>query len=105
MLVRLNTKHGHAKRGQVSATYVTWQSMIRRCTDPQNIRYALYGGRGITVCPRWRNSFEDFLADMGPRPVGRSIDRINVDGNYEPNNCRWATDSEQRRNKRRKQAA
>jgi hypothetical protein len=88
-------KHGmHATR-----TYKSWRSMINRCTNPNTPGYASYGGRGITVCDRWL-IFEPFLADMGVRPEGRTLDRINNDGNYEPGNCRWATRFEQQRNKR-----
>jgi hypothetical protein len=78
----------------------TWLSMKNRCLNPNDTRFADYGGRGITICDKWENSFETFYADMGPRPEGCSIDRIDVDGDYEPSNCRWATDTEQRRNKR-----
>jgi hypothetical protein len=75
--------------------------MKARCTNPKSPKFRYYGGRGITVCDRWSTSFEAFLADMGDRPPGKSIDRINNDGNYEPGNCRWATQSEQVRNRRR----
>ena len=79
----------------------SWSHMILRCYSPTLKSYPNYGGRGITVCDRWRTSFTDFLADMGPRPGERySIDRIDVNGNYEPGNCRWAPLSEQRRNSR-----
>jgi hypothetical protein len=83
-----------------SVEYQTWCGMKARC-QPEYIKYKDYGGRGISVCARWEDSFENFLADMGPRPSGKySIDRINNDGNYEPGNCRWATDAQQRANKR-----
>lgn len=74
--------------------------MKKRCLRASNDNFALYGGRGITICDRWRNSFADFLADMGARPDGTTLDRINSDGNYEPSNCRRATVREQNRNTR-----
>lgn len=80
-------------------TYHSWRSMRVRCNDATSHNYRHYGGRGIVVCDRW-NSFANFFADMGERPAGRTLDRINVNGNYEPGNCRWATASEQRRNRR-----
>lgn len=92
-------KHGHKRRAGPSGTYVSWQSMIQRCTQPASDSYALYGGRGISVCERW-NSFETFLADMGERPEGGSIDRIDSSKNYEPSNCKWSSVSEQASNKR-----
>ena len=79
-------------------TWRTWTAMIWRVDDPRNASYSRYGGRGITVCDRWRK-FENFLADMGARPVGMTLDRIDNDGNYEPSNCRWATKAEQEANK------
>jgi hypothetical protein len=93
--------HGHSRRGMWSPTYFSWQKMLQRCNNPNSDRYKYYGARGIIVCERWLHSFENFLADMGERPPKRSIDRINNNGNYEPGNCRWATQSEQVRNSRR----
>lgn len=80
--------------------YKIWNGAKGRCTNPNNDRYSSYGGRGITMCDRWLNSFENFLADMGERPEEMSLDRIDVDGNYEPSNCRWATAKEQSNNLR-----
>jgi len=79
---------------------MVWAGMIIRCYDPRKHNFGNYGGRGITVCQRWRDSFYAFCEDMGVRPKGYSIDRIDNDGNYEPGNCRWATDATQCRNRR-----
>lgn len=90
--------HGHTTDGHVSPEYSVWASMFTRCYKPGHRAYRYYGGRGVRVCERWR-SFENFLTDMGPRPIGTTLDRWpNKDGNYEPGNCRWATPEEQNNN-------
>lgn len=99
-----NTKHGHAKRDAVpSRTYASYSAMMSRCYKEHVCQYPRYGGRGITVCERWRGEcgFINFLADMGERPAGKTLDRYpNNDGNYELRNCRWATVKEQQNNRR-----
>lgn len=79
--------------------YNAYIRMKDRCNNPNNNNYRHYGARGIVVCERWLNSFENFLIDMGRRPIGRSLDRINFNGPYSPDNCRWATSSQQVKNK------
>lgn len=90
-----HTTHGKSK----SREFNSWRGMVDRCTNKNNTSYPHYGGRGIEVCDRWR-SFSNFYTDMGDRPDGMSLDRINVDGNYEPRNCRWATKQVQATNQR-----
>lgn len=77
-----------------------WRHMVGRCTDKTHKEYNYYGGRGITVCPQWKESLGNFIKDMAPRPKGLILDRINNDGNYEPSNCRWITYRESNINRR-----
>jgi hypothetical protein len=99
-----NYRHGHRRigDGKSSPEYYSWRCMIRRCTEPNYSGYDNYGGRGITVCDQWYK-FENFLEDMGPRPLGTTLDRINPFGDYEPGNCRWATADVQARNRQWRQ--
>jgi hypothetical protein len=97
--VATKTVHGHASRGRPSPTHSSWAAMLYRCTSPGSKDWPRYGGVGVEVCHTWRR-FEEFLLDMGERPPGTSIDRIDPYGNYTPSNCRWATPSEQNRNRR-----
>lgn len=94
-------RHGHRLRsGRRSPEYTAWINIKERCLNAQRPDFPRYGGAGVAVCDRWRDSFESFLADMGPRPSARhSIDRINNSQGYEPGNCRWATREEQSRNR------
>lgn len=93
-------KHGLSRKGDRSDTYQIWANMKYRCSCEKDKAFKNYGGRGIRVCERWMN-YENFHADMGDRPTTKhSLDRIDVNGNYEPRNCRWATSREQCRNKR-----
>lgn len=100
-LLEMTRTHGHAEKG-LSPTYVSYQSMIARCTNQKLDIFYMYGGRGIAVCIRWLESFENFLADMGERPEGTSLDRVDVDSSYTPENCRWASRSMQSYNQRRR---
>ncbi len=95
------TKHGHYKGGRASRTAKSWECAVARCTNEEHDSYPSYGGRGITITPRWTGpgGFERFFEDMGLRPVGMTLDRIDNDGNYEKSNCRWAPNEVQYRNK------
>lgn len=92
-------RHGHSARGNEHPLYGTWEAMHQRCRNPNATGYRNYGGRGIKVCERWQK-FENFLADVGERPVGHTLDRIDVNGDYTPDNVRWANRSIQNKNKR-----
>lgn len=96
----INRTHNRSpQKGRANPTYGTWKSMHRRCSSPKDQAFKNYGGRGISVCPRW-DSYENFEADMGAMPDGLTLDRINNEKGYSPDNCRWATRAEQNSNKR-----
>lgn len=93
----MNATHGQTK----SITFASWMAMKQRCTDPNSNRFQMYAGRGIKICQRWLDSFENFIGDMGERPSkAHSIERVKNDIGYEPGNCKWATAKEQARNRR-----
>jgi|ERR1700722_2476405 len=95
-----HVRHGHCKNKSSTTTYVSWQNMRARCLDSTNEHFNDYGGRGISICERWVCSFDNFLADMGERPKGMTLDRVITEGDYTPTNCRWATAKQQARNRR-----
>src|SRR5580704_16490301 len=95
--------HGYLRNGVIPPTYYSWANMKRRCVYDPNVEWFKdYAGRGIRVCERWKgpSGFVNFIADLGLRPEGMTLDRIDVDGNYEPGNCRWATPTIQNENQR-----
>ena len=94
-----NLKHGHRRNGSVDPTYTSWDSMWQRCSNPKSPAYKYYGGRGISVDPRW-SEFSEFKRDMGDRPSGRTLERLDNDIGYSKSNCVWALPSDQNLNKR-----
>lgn len=101
--IKTHTGNSYAKSHGLSKHYLyqTWATMKQRCENPNHSKYKLYGGRGISVCESWKKSFQQFLIDMGDRPEGHTLNRIDNDGNYCPENCEWQTYSEQNKNRRK----
>lgn len=96
-----NLRHGYARKGKLTAEWQAWNHMLQRCYNPNDGFYADYGGRGIGVCDRWRHSFDNFIADMGDKPdQAHSLDRINGNADYSPENCRWTDRKTQAQNRR-----
>ena len=99
ILAKRNFIHGHTTGGKFTPEYHSWASMITRCYNAASKGYKTHGAKGVTVCKKWRDSFESFLSDMGARPPGHSLDRKNNKGNYTSRNCQWATGVVQARNR------
>lgn len=100
LISKKRARHGHARTDGQSPTYNSWIAMRNRCNNPNHQSFPFYGARGIRVCESWMTSFETFLSDMGVRPDGMTLDRIDNDGHYEPSNCRWSEQPEQMQNQR-----
>ena len=100
-VIKRSTTHGESGHGKVTKEYTAWIAMRDRCNNSNNPHFKHYGGRGIVVCDRWQHSYQNFIEDVGRKPsLTHSLDRINVHGNYEPNNVRWASPKEQVDNRR-----